>query len=193
MMKPVRVGAWQLRWLGVPKGQQGRLLVEVLQVTSDTPPSGPEQPSTQILEVAWSADAEGVVLTLPDQMVGFDLETRWDEEGRSVFDVRQRGSANEWSSLYIDQGLGSGLSNSASGSQKQTRVRAQMPGKILKIWVAEGQVVQKDQPLLVMEAMKMENEIRAPMAGTVQSVNVSLGQAVESGAELLRFARREEG
>jgi biotin carboxyl carrier protein len=66
-----------------------------------------------------------------------------------------------------------------------TEVRAVMPGKIVAILAAEGDAVEAGQGLLVVEAMKMENEITAPRAGRVVSVKVTQGEAVESGAPLL--------
>ena len=68
--------------------------------------------------------------------------------------------------------------------KKSARVRAQMPGKILRISVKIGEVVEKGQTLMVMEAMKMENEIRATQSGLIDQVKVSEGQAVETGADL---------
>lgn len=71
-----------------------------------------------------------------------------------------------------------------AGGKKGAKIKAQMPGKIVRVMIRAGQTVEKGQPMLVMEAMKMENEIRAPIAGVVASVRVEPGQAVESGAEL---------
>ena len=59
-----------------------------------------------------------------------------------------------------------------------------MPGKILRISVKAGDSVEKGQALLVMEAMKMENEIRASHSGKIAALKVSEGQAVETGADL---------
>jgi biotin carboxyl carrier protein len=53
--------------------------------------------------------------------------------------------------------------------------------------VAEGTVVEKDTPLLILEAMKMENVIKSPAAGTVKKVNAIKGNAVEKNAVLLEF------
>jgi biotin carboxyl carrier protein len=63
-------------------------------------------------------------------------------------------------------------------------ITAPMPGNILKVNVANGQAVKKGDVLLVLEAMKLENEILAPADGTVSSVNVTAGQTVDSGAVL---------
>ncbi|MBO5092330.1 MAG: biotin/lipoyl-binding protein [Clostridia bacterium] len=63
-------------------------------------------------------------------------------------------------------------------------VSAPMPGTILKVNVSNGQAVKKGDVLMVLEAMKMENEILAPNDGTVSSVNVAQGATVESGTVL---------
>ena len=65
------------------------------------------------------------------------------------------------------------------------RVMAPMPGKIVRVVVAPGAKVAAGESLLVMEAMKMENEIRAPRAGRIREVVVREGQAVEQGALLI--------
>jgi biotin carboxyl carrier protein len=60
-----------------------------------------------------------------------------------------------------------------------------MPGRIVKVLVREGDVVAAHQGLVVVEAMKMENELRAPRAGTVSTVKVVEGMSVEGGAALI--------
>ena len=59
-----------------------------------------------------------------------------------------------------------------------------MPGNILKVCVSNGQAVKKGDILIVLEAMKMENEILAAADGVVASVNVTAGATVEAGAVL---------
>ena len=61
------------------------------------------------------------------------------------------------------------------------KVEAPMSGKILAVKASAGQAVKKGEVLMVLEAMKMENDIVAPEDGTVASVNAAVGQAVESG------------
>ena len=69
-----------------------------------------------------------------------------------------------------------------------TTITAPMPGTILKVNVANGQAVKKGDVLMVLEAMKMENEIMAPADGTVSSVNVNAGASVEAGTTLCTLA-----
>ena len=69
--------------------------------------------------------------------------------------------------------------------QGPANVQAPMPGRIVKVLVEAGQDAVQGQGLVVMEAMKMENELRAPRAGRVREVRVSEGQAVETGAMLV--------
>ena len=64
-------------------------------------------------------------------------------------------------------------------------VTAPMPGTILKVNVQNGQAVKAGQVLVVLEAMKMENEIMAPKDGTVTQVVVSKGASVDTGAPLV--------
>ena len=63
-------------------------------------------------------------------------------------------------------------------------VTAPMPGKILGVKASAGQAVKRGQVLLILEAMKMENEIVAPQDGTIASINVAVGDSVEPGATL---------
>lgn len=67
-------------------------------------------------------------------------------------------------------------------------VNAPMPGNILKVNVTAGQSVKKGDVLMILEAMKMENEIMAPADAVVSSVSVSAGSTVEAGAVLCTLA-----
>lgn len=60
-----------------------------------------------------------------------------------------------------------------------------MPGLVLRVEVEEGQTVAPGDGLVVLEAMKMENEIKAPVAGTVSAVHVGGGQAVDKGTVMI--------
>ena len=64
-------------------------------------------------------------------------------------------------------------------------VSVPMPGKVVKVLVSEGDSVQKGQGLVVVEAMKMQNEVRAPRGGEVKQINVSDGETVNAGEPLV--------
>jgi len=66
-------------------------------------------------------------------------------------------------------------------------IRAAMPGKVVAVLIQAGTAVERGQGVLVLEAMKMENEIGAPRAGTVVEIRVKPGQAVEAGEILARI------
>ncbi|MDP2307078.1 MAG: biotin/lipoyl-containing protein [Pseudomonadota bacterium] len=62
----------------------------------------------------------------------------------------------------------------------------QMPGRVVRLIAKVGDVVKKGQPVIVVEAMKMENEMKSPIDGTVAEILVTEGQAVEAGTKLVR-------
>lgn len=74
--------------------------------------------------------------------------------------------------------LASSVGGAGSGA---ARLTAPMPGKVVRVLVEPGDAVEARQPLVVVEAMKMENEMTAPRAGTVAEVEVSEGMSVEAG------------
>jgi biotin carboxyl carrier protein len=73
-------------------------------------------------------------------------------------------------------------------AQGRQQVVAPMPGKVVRVLVAAGEAVEARQGLVVVEAMKMQNEIRAPKSGLVDRVFVREGQAVTSGEPLVSIA-----
>lgn len=72
-----------------------------------------------------------------------------------------------------------------AGAQGAVKVNAPMPGKILKVNATAGAAVKKGDVLVVLEAMKMENEICAPQDGTIATVECAAGDSVESGKVLV--------
>ncbi|MHA7843109.1 MAG: acyl-CoA carboxylase biotin carboxyl carrier protein subunit [Winogradskyella sp.] len=72
-------------------------------------------------------------------------------------------------------------------SKKVNDIKAPMPGLILEINVKEAQEVKEDDPLLILEAMKMENVINSPRDGVIKSIKVSQGNTVEKNALLIEF------
>ena len=73
----------------------------------------------------------------------------------------------------------------ATGTAGSVKINAPMPGKIVDVKVKVGDAVKKGQRVLVLEAMKMENEICAPQDGTVATVECAAGDSVESGKVLV--------
>ena len=76
----------------------------------------------------------------------------------------------------------------AAGLAAGEVVKSPMPGNILKINVAAGQKVNEGDVVIILEAMKMENEITASKAGTVAQIVVTKGQVVETGSPLVVIA-----
>jgi biotin carboxyl carrier protein len=73
----------------------------------------------------------------------------------------------------------------ADAAHRGGDITAPMPGRVVKVLVTPGQAVAARQPLVIVEAMKMENELRAPRAGTVADVRVSEGSPVQANAVLV--------
>lgn len=87
----------------------------------------------------------------------------------------------DFDALLEKLGMGAGV------SAVQSKVKAPMPGLVLEIFVKEGQEVTKDEPLLILEAMKMENVIKAPRDGQIKSIGVIKGNAIEKNTLLVEF------
>ncbi|MCG3174516.1 MAG: hypothetical protein GMKNLPBB_02759 [Myxococcota bacterium] len=71
-------------------------------------------------------------------------------------------------------------------------LRSPMPGKVVKVMVRAGDMVEVNQVLVIVEAMKMENEVRAPGAGRVKAVHVEQGAPVDGGQLLVELAPAEK-
>jgi len=80
-----------------------------------------------------------------------------------------------------------GLTGGAAGQKSVPHLKAPMPGLVVRVLVTPGETVVPGQGLVVLEAMKMENELRSSMAGTVRGVPATAGQAVEKGQVLVEF------
>ena len=92
--------------------------------------------------------------------------------------------------VTVEEGAVSGIAAAPAapaapaGAAGSASVSAPMPGKVVAVKAAVGQAVKKGDVILVLEAMKMENDIVAPQDGTIASINASTGDSVESGALL---------
>ncbi len=87
--------------------------------------------------------------------------------------------------LVDERRLRVGGSQSSTQLQGQQRVSVPMPGKVIAVLVAPGDQVEKGQGLVIVEAMKMENEVHSPIAGAIKEIKVKAGDTVEGGAVLV--------
>lgn len=83
----------------------------------------------------------------------------------------------------VEEDFGGGEDSAA----KSGKLVAAMPGRIIKVLVEPGQEVEKNQPVLIMESMKMEITQNAPFHGKVEEVNARAGQQVDAGAVMVRI------
>lgn len=125
-------------------------------------------------------------------------------DGRSHTVIARRDDGARWD-LYID-----GERFAAEVTDERTRaiqamtgqsaaargprpVRAPMPGMVVRVAVEPGDHVDAGQSVVIIEAMKMENDLKAEAAGVVDRVAAEAGQAVEKGAVLVQFRAEEDG
>jgi biotin carboxyl carrier protein len=113
-----------------------------------------------------------------------DTGRQWDvvvvPAGAGAFDVLVDGRVI---AARLRTGRGPGRGEEAGNGQ--ARIQAPMPGKVVKILVEVGQTVELRQGVIVVEAMKMENELRAARAGVVRDILVVEGASVEAGTPLV--------
>ena len=88
---------------------------------------------------------------------------------------------DQYDALLKSMGMGS------SGAKKMKSLKAPMPGLVLDVLIKVGDSIQKDTPLVVLEAMKMENVIKSTGEATVKGIEVSKGAAVEKNQILIHF------
>lgn len=110
---------------------------------------------------------------------GRSIEVRLDSEDVIHVDGRRVDIEIQDPRKYRRRGAG------GDGDGPKT-IQAQMPGKVVELLVSPGEAVEAGQALLVVEAMKMQNEVRAPKAGAVAEVLVEAGDAVAAGQAMLR-------
>jgi biotin carboxyl carrier protein len=92
--------------------------------------------------------------------------------------------AQEFSAEVLDPRTWSGRRHGGVEAEGRQQIIAPMPGKVVRVLVKAGDAVEAGQGLLVVEAMKMQNEIRSPKSGTVERVLAIEGQAVNAGEVL---------
>jgi biotin carboxyl carrier protein len=131
------------------------------------------------LEVDYQDLGRGFASLLID---GRSREVGIERHAGGAWSVHLDGALHAFELHPAARGVKAGAAKSPAGPSK---INAPMPGKIVRVLVEPGAQVDAGQGLIVMEAMKMENELRAPRAGRVQKIAVHEGQAVETGVLLV--------
>ncbi|WP_448191113.1 acetyl-CoA carboxylase biotin carboxylase subunit [Azospirillum sp. sgz301742] len=121
--------------------------------------------------------------TLEVDLDGVRLSAVWVRQGADITVFHPGGSHR----LTLVEPLTGALDQEVPGG----RVAAPMPGKIIALLIEPGTKVEKGQPLLVLEAMKMEHTLKAPGSGTVSAFRCAVGDQVEEGNELVTFEAAE--
>ena len=126
-----------------------------------------------------------VSIRLDGRMFVVDLTPRTPHELRAL--VNGKGGAV---SLYDE--LGAAAADAEASGASARELDANMPGLVVALKCAVGDTVSKGQPLVVLEAMKMQNELASPGDGVVEEILVQAGQSVDGGTVLLRLAEPPE-
>ncbi len=129
--------------------------------------------------IEWVRLPDGGYSILFDGRV-YDLSAEIDGDSYSVAGRRGRCSFHVRDPRRLDSSAAA-----EQGTAGLQRLLSDMPGKVVRVLVRENDTVTYDQGLLVVEAMKMQNEIRAPKAGIIKSIGVSAGRTVNTGDFLL--------
>lgn len=142
---------------------------------------------------------EGKPILTKDK-TSFALDIKNFGEGRytvlhegKVYDIHLEKNKNEWTAFWQGRKIVFELfderllrrSGVVSQGEKGGVISSPMPGKVVKILAKEGKTVRVGEGLIVVEAMKMENEFKAPCDGVVKMIQVSEGEAVEGGQTLV--------
>ena len=111
-----------------------------------------------------------------------------EAEGRRYFSIGGE-------QFCIQEAKSEGVKASGADSaalEESPTVASPMPGKVVKIFVKEGDEVEKGQSLVIVEAMKMENEIKSPVKGKVEKVNFKPGDLVDAAQPIIELESGEE-
>ena len=128
---------------------------------------------------AYTLDHGAISLLVDGHSYNVEIEERGDEVAVSLRGELHRVDVANERQLKLRVGA---VSASLEGKQL---IQAPMPGKVVKVLVKVGDVVTEGQGLVVVEAMKMENELKSPKAGTVTGLFVQEGATVELNAKLV--------
>ena len=153
--------------------------------------------SVELLNVAegkttkTSVDVQGAQANLNETF----LEIIFKNGSRKVFPaVRDETTgtfliATELGSLRLGVNRGSAASAGVGARARSKQIKSSMPGKVSRLLVEKDTVVEAGTPILIVEAMKMENEIRAPISGTLNEIYVTKDQKIETGEKLFQIKK----
>lgn len=131
---------------------------------------------------SWSVRPEG----------GTTQQRVWLDRGRPTYAATAGDTAPVVVQTAAEAALAAALEEAAGGAGGGGAVKAPMPGRVVKALVAEGDTVEAGQPVIIVEAMKMENEVVATGGGVVRAIAVSDGDTVDAGAVLVEIAPHED-
>lgn len=133
----------------------------------------------------WTVDAQLISENCLSLL--FKRETRViylaENEGKKFLFI----DGDQFSVEQVETTARTGAVSSAPVAEGLQVVTPVMPGKVVKVQVSEGESVEKDQTLVIVEAMKMENEMRAPSDGIVKKIHVSPGDFVNLGQPMVEL------
>ena len=76
-------------------------------------------------------------------------------------------------------------------SSKVEKINSSVPGKVFKVFFKEGDMIKKDDVIIILEAMKMEIEVKSPKNGVISSMNVSVGDNVDNNDTIIYYVRKK--
>ena len=123
-------------------------------------------------------------LVIDNQSYDVELEVASEHESEGRYNTLVRGAVVHLTVIDERRARMGVVSKKFAVEGPQT-IHSPMPGKVVKILVSPGQTVEENQPLTIVEAMKMENELRSPKSGKIGQIFVGAGQAVDAGTALL--------
>jgi len=129
--------------------------------------------------------SDSVSLLIKNKVFKIDLISRGEEE--KTIKASINGKVVEFSIKTDLDLLLEKMGGGSSGAKSAQKIKAPMPGLIVKIIVQQGDSVEKGQVLLNFEAMKMENQLKSPGAGKIKSISVSEGDKIEKGQILVEL------
>jgi len=154
-------------------------------------------------EVVVERVGDGFLVEMDGERRRLDLERldgaiaslRYVDDGRSFSVSYQHDNGRQWRLAVGERDFDSEVltpveaieADAAAAVEGPSRLLAPIPGKVVKVHVAVGDEVAAGRPLVVLEAMKMENELTAEQAGTVTAVHVEPGRTVDTGAVLVEL------